>query len=89
MAAGETIRGQRFDQYHVEIRHPGGDWNHIHRPDWETTRNEATARQYAEAVKQDHPGSAVRLIRVTMFEWHTFATGKDKVGELGREVVDL
>jgi len=49
--------------YWVEIQHPGStDWNHIHCPDWETTDSLGDAWDYAVQVRDDHPGSEVRMV---------------------------
>ncbi len=49
--------------YWVEVRHPGsGDWVHIHSPAWETSESYADAATYATSVRDDHPGSRVRIV---------------------------
>lgn len=89
MAVGQTVLNQRADRYHVEIRHPGGDWHQIHPPAWEHTTDPDTAREYATTVQRDHPGSQVRIIRTIAVTITTIATGKTRTGELGTEVINL
>lgn len=46
----------------VEIWHSGREgWNQVHSLQWETTDDELLAREYAREVKDDHPGSHVRV----------------------------
>lgn len=49
--------------YWVEIRHTADhDWTHIHTPDWETSESYADTMAYAIRVRDDHPGSQVRIV---------------------------
>lgn len=48
--------------YLVEIAHPGGEWHQIHCPAWETTGSYPDAMAYALTVRDDHPGSRVRIL---------------------------
>jgi hypothetical protein len=62
MTNAEAIFATVFT-YWVEILHPGStDWTHIHCPDWETCNAYADAMAYAIRVRDDHPGSQVRII---------------------------
>lgn len=87
MPAGDTILGTVADEYHVEIRHPGGDWTHIHGPRWETTRSLASARRYATLVEQDHPGSEVCLVRSKVATYTVFRTGETRRRVFETEVI--
>lgn len=55
--------------YRVEIRHTTDatdtgwtDWVHIHCPQWETTDAYPDAMAYARRVRDDHPGSQIRIV---------------------------
>lgn len=88
MATGDVVTTRRADRYHVEIRHPDGDWNHIHPPTWERTTLLTMARHYAARVKEDHPDSEVRIIRTRATEVTKLGTRETTVVDLGTEVVD-
>lgn len=88
MAMGEVVRTRRSDRYHVEVQHPGSDWNHIHPPDWEHTTLPELARQYAVCVERDHPGSEARIVRTRVAEVTKLLTGKTTTVDLGAWVVD-
>lgn len=88
MATGDTVKTARVGLYHVEIKHPGRDWNHIHPVAWETTDDVDTARAYADLVEADRPGSDVRIIEARRVEVTKLIGGEASVLDLGTMVLD-
>lgn len=76
MAVGDAIKARRTTRYRVEIRHPGGEWNHIHPPAWEQHEQLTEVRPYADAVRVDHPDSEVRIMATDTTEITKFPGGE-------------
>lgn len=65
--------------YRVEVDH-GGGWVRKHPAGWEETPDEAAAYTYADRLRDDHPGSGVRVLEEAR------VVGDHVVTEVGRDV---